>query len=84
VVDRLLAQGHPLRAMVRTDDDRAADLRRRGAATVVAANWRRVLEIDTENNPGSSVNKAMVQHISIIGVALSRRSEPLVAPDPTR
>jgi uncharacterized protein YbjT (DUF2867 family) len=36
VVDRLLAQRRPVRAMVRTDDDRAADLRRRGAATVVA------------------------------------------------
>jgi uncharacterized protein YbjT (DUF2867 family) len=36
VVDRLLAAGHPVRAMVRTDDVRAADLRRRGAATVVA------------------------------------------------
>jgi uncharacterized protein YbjT (DUF2867 family) len=36
VVDRLLAQGRPVRAMVRTDDDRASELRRRGATTVVA------------------------------------------------
>ena len=36
VVDRLLAQGRPVRAMVRTDDARASELRRRGATTVVA------------------------------------------------
>lgn len=36
VVDRLLALGHPVRAMVRTDDNRAAELRRRGATTVIA------------------------------------------------
>ena len=36
VVDRLLRRGRPVRAMVRTDDDRAAELRGRGAATVVA------------------------------------------------
>lgn len=36
VVDRLLAQGRPVRAMVRTDDDRAAELRHRGATTVIA------------------------------------------------
>ena len=36
VVDRLLARGRPVRAMVRTDDDRAAELRRRGATTVIA------------------------------------------------
>ena len=36
VVDRVLAQGRPVRAMVRTDDARASELRRRGATTVVA------------------------------------------------
>jgi uncharacterized protein YbjT (DUF2867 family) len=36
VVDRLLSRGRPVRAMVRTEDDRASELRRRGAATVVA------------------------------------------------
>jgi uncharacterized protein YbjT (DUF2867 family) len=36
VVDRLLSRGRPVRAMVRIDDDRASELRRRGAATVVA------------------------------------------------
>ncbi|WP_068187490.1 NmrA family NAD(P)-binding protein [Mycobacterium sp. UM_CSW] len=35
VVDCLLRRGHAVRALVRTDDDRAADLRRRGAATIV-------------------------------------------------
>jgi uncharacterized protein YbjT (DUF2867 family) len=36
VVDRLLALGRPVRALVRTDDDRASELRRHGATTVVA------------------------------------------------
>ena len=36
VVDRVLAQGRPVRAMVRTDDARASELRRRGATQVVA------------------------------------------------
>ena len=35
VVDRLLSRGRPVRALVRTEDDRADDLRRRGATTVV-------------------------------------------------
>src|ERR1700739_1784876 len=35
VVDRLLSRGRPVRALVRTDDDRADELRRRGATTVV-------------------------------------------------
>jgi uncharacterized protein YbjT (DUF2867 family) len=36
VVDRLIGRGRAVRAMVRTDDDRAAQLRCRGAETVVA------------------------------------------------
>lgn len=36
VVDQLLAHGDHVRALTRTDDDRATDLRRRGASTVVA------------------------------------------------
>src|SRR6201987_1060904 len=36
VMDRLLSRGRPVRAMVRTDDHRASELRRRGAATVAA------------------------------------------------
>jgi uncharacterized protein YbjT (DUF2867 family) len=35
VVDRLLSRGRQVRALVRTEDDRAAELRRRGATTVV-------------------------------------------------
>jgi uncharacterized protein YbjT (DUF2867 family) len=35
VVDRLLGRGRAVRALVRTDDERAAELRRRGAATVI-------------------------------------------------
>lgn len=35
VVDQLLRRGHPVRALVRTDDERAAELRRRGAVTVL-------------------------------------------------
>jgi uncharacterized protein YbjT (DUF2867 family) len=35
VVDNLLDRGLPVRALVRVDDDRAAELRRRGAATAV-------------------------------------------------
>lgn len=35
IVDRLLSRGHSVRALVRTDDERAVDLRRRGAITVV-------------------------------------------------
>lgn len=36
IVDLLLARGRDVRALVRTDDERAASLRRHGAATVVA------------------------------------------------
>lgn len=35
VVDRLLSRGRPVRALVRVDDERTAELRRRGATTVV-------------------------------------------------
>jgi uncharacterized protein YbjT (DUF2867 family) len=35
VVDRLVSRGRPVRALVRTEDDRAAELRRSGATTVV-------------------------------------------------
>jgi uncharacterized protein YbjT (DUF2867 family) len=35
VVNRLLSRGRPVRALVRTEDDRADELRRRGATTVV-------------------------------------------------
>jgi len=35
VVDRLLSRGRPVRALARTEDDRADGLRRRGATTVV-------------------------------------------------
>jgi uncharacterized protein YbjT (DUF2867 family) len=35
VVDHLLSRGRPVRALVRTEDDRADQLRRRGATTVV-------------------------------------------------
>src|ERR1700757_57491 len=35
VVDRLLSRGRQVRALVRSEDDRAAELRRRGAMTVV-------------------------------------------------
>ncbi|MCV7410732.1 hypothetical protein AWC05_02085 [Mycobacterium florentinum] len=35
VAERLLSRGHPVRALVRTDDERAEALRRRGATTVV-------------------------------------------------
>ncbi|WAJ44998.1 NmrA family NAD(P)-binding protein [Mycobacterium sp. Aquia_216] len=36
VVDWLLSRGRPVRALVRTDDERAEALRRRGATTVIA------------------------------------------------
>jgi uncharacterized protein YbjT (DUF2867 family) len=35
VVDRLLSRGRPVRALIRTDDERADELRRRGATTVL-------------------------------------------------
>jgi hypothetical protein len=40
------------------------------------------LEIAGESDPVSPVNSAMAQHISSIGAALSRRAEPIIAPDP--
>jgi uncharacterized protein YbjT (DUF2867 family) len=49
---------------------------------ISAATWRRELEITAESDPTSPINKAMAQHISTIGAALSKRIEPLVAPDP--
>jgi uncharacterized protein YbjT (DUF2867 family) len=49
---------------------------------ISAATWRRELEIAAEADPTSTINNAMAQHISSIGAALSRRTEPLVAPDP--
>ena len=47
-----------------------------------AATWRQELEITAEANPASPINRAMAQHISTIGAALSKRTEPLIAPDP--
>ena len=49
---------------------------------VPAATWRRELEVAAEADPTSPINSAMAQHISILGAALSRRAEPLFAPDP--
>jgi uncharacterized protein YbjT (DUF2867 family) len=49
---------------------------------ISAASWRRELEVTAEADPTSPVNRAMAQHISTIGAVLSKRTEPLVAPDP--
>ena len=49
---------------------------------ISAATWRKELEIAGESDPASPINTAMAQHISTIGAALSKRSEPLIAPDP--
>ena len=49
---------------------------------VPATEWQRQLEGIAEGSPTSSVNKAMAQHISTIGAVLSKRSEPMFAPDP--
>jgi uncharacterized protein YbjT (DUF2867 family) len=49
---------------------------------ISAATWRRELEIAGEADPASPINTAMAQHISTIGAALSKRTEPLIAPDP--
>ncbi|BBX41244.1 NmrA family NAD(P)-binding protein [Mycobacterium simiae] len=46
------------------------------------AQWRRSLEAATEADPTGPINRAMAQHISTVGAALSQRTEPLVAPDP--
>ena len=49
---------------------------------ISAATWRRELENAAEADPTSPINNAMAQHISTIGALLSKRAEPLVAPDP--
>ena len=49
---------------------------------IFAATWRRELEVAGEADPASPINNAMAQHISTIGAALSKRTEPLFAPDP--
>ena len=48
---------------------------------ISAAAWQRELETAAESDPASPINKAMAQHISVIGAALSQRSEPIVAAD---
>ena len=49
---------------------------------IPAATWRRELEIAGESDPTSPINTAMAQHISTIGAAMSKRAEPIIAPDP--
>jgi uncharacterized protein YbjT (DUF2867 family) len=49
---------------------------------ISAATWRQELEIVADADPTSPINNAMAQHISTIGAALSKRTEPLIAPDP--
>jgi uncharacterized protein YbjT (DUF2867 family) len=49
---------------------------------ISAAAWRKDLEIAGEPDPASPINNAMAQHISTIGAALSKRTEPIIAPDP--
>lgn len=49
---------------------------------ISARDWQRALEQAADSDPTSSINNAMAQHISTVGAALSRRSEPLVAADP--
>jgi hypothetical protein len=49
---------------------------------ISAATWRKELEIADESDPASPINTAMAQHISTIGAALSKRTEPIIAPDP--
>ena len=49
---------------------------------IPAATWRSELEIAGESDPTSPINTAMAQHISTIGAALSKRAEPIIAPDP--
>lgn len=48
---------------------------------ISAAEWQRELELAAESE--HSVNVGMAQHIAAVGAALSRRSKPLVAPDPS-
>ena len=42
------------------------------------------MDAAADADPASPINDAMAQHISAIGAALSKRTEPLVAPDPHR
>jgi uncharacterized protein YbjT (DUF2867 family) len=49
---------------------------------ISAATWRKDLEIASESDPASPINTTMAQHISAIGAALSKRTEPIIAPDP--
>lgn len=49
---------------------------------ISAAAWRSELESAAEAEPTSPINKAMAQHISTVGGALSQRTEPLIAADP--
>jgi uncharacterized protein YbjT (DUF2867 family) len=51
---------------------------------IPVATWRRELDAAADADPASPINDAMAQHISAIGAALSKRTEPLVAPDPHR
>ena len=51
---------------------------------IPVATWRRELDAAADADPTSPINYAMAQHISTIGAALSKRTEPLVAPDPHR
>jgi uncharacterized protein YbjT (DUF2867 family) len=48
---------------------------------ISAAMWRKELEIAGESDPASPINTAMAQHISTIGAVLSKRAEPIIAPD---
>ena len=49
---------------------------------ISATAWRRELEIAGESDPASPINTAMARHISTIGAAVSKRTEPVIAPDP--
>jgi len=49
---------------------------------IPAATWRSELEIAGESDPTSPINTAMAHHISTIGAAMSKRAEPIIAPDP--
>jgi hypothetical protein len=87
VVDHLLSRGRPVRALVRTEDDRAGIISTETGRPVryehiSAATWRRELEFTGESDPSSPINSAMAQHIPAHGAALSKRAEPLFAPDP--
>jgi len=49
---------------------------------IPAATWRKQLEVAAESDPSSPINNAMAQHISSIGAALARRTEPLIPSNP--